>query len=183
MLWLIISKDIALAINIFVSILVVACPCSLGLATPLAIVIASGNASRKGILVKTSEALENFHKAKTICFDKTGTLTKGQFTIDKVEVYGQLTKEQVLEYAVLGESYSNHPIAKSIIKKSNMEKYIAEHKEKVSSYEELAGKGIKYNFEGKVVLVGNNSLVEKEKEKSDSTKKIKNNTKALIIKQ
>ena len=62
---MVISKDITFAINIFVSILVVACPCSLGLATPLAIVIASGKASQNGILVKTSEALENFHKAKT----------------------------------------------------------------------------------------------------------------------
>ena len=78
-IWLIISKDFSVAINIFVSILVVACPCSLGLATPLAIVIASGNASRKGILVKSSETLENAHKVKTICFDKTGTLTKGHW--------------------------------------------------------------------------------------------------------
>ena len=83
-LWLLISKNVATAINIFVSILVVACPCSLGLATPLAIVIASGNASKKGILVKTSETLENAHKVKTICFDKTGTLTKGELSISKI---------------------------------------------------------------------------------------------------
>ncbi len=96
-LWLIISKDIALAINIFVSILVVACPCSLGLATPLAIVIASGNASRKGILVKTSEALENFHKAKTICFDKTGTLTKGTLSISKIYNYSNLEEKSTVK--------------------------------------------------------------------------------------
>ena len=100
-LWLIISKDIALAINIFVSILVVACPCSLGLATPLAIVIASGNASRKGILVKTSESLENFHKAKTICFDKTGTLTKGTLSISKIYNYSNL--EEKIEFEDLKE--------------------------------------------------------------------------------
>ena len=83
-IWFMITKNIATAINIFVTILVVACPCSLGLATPLAIVIASGNASKKGILIKTSEALENAHKIKTICFDKTGTLTKGELTISKI---------------------------------------------------------------------------------------------------
>lgn len=86
-IWLIISKDFSVAINIFVSILVVACPCSLGLATPLAIVIASGNASRKGILVKSSETLENAHKVKTICFDKTGTLTKGTLTVSRMYNY------------------------------------------------------------------------------------------------
>ena len=150
--------------------LVISCPCAIAISVPLCYFSGIGKSSKEGILIKGSDYLDGIKDIKEIVFDKTGTLTKGQFTIDKVEVYGQLTKEQVLEYAVLGESYSNHPIAKSIIKKSNMEKYIAEHKEKVSSYEELAGKGIKYNFEGKVVLVGNSSLVEKEKEKSDSTK-------------
>lgn len=73
--WMIVSKDLTFSLNIFISVLLVACPCSLGLATPLAIVISSGKASTKGILIKTSEALENSHKVKTICFDKTGTLT------------------------------------------------------------------------------------------------------------
>ena len=150
--------------------LVISCPCAIAISVPLCYFSGIGKSSKEGILIKGSDYLDGIKDIKEIVFDKTGTLTKGQFTIDKVEVYGQLTKEQVLEYAVLGESYSNHPIAKSIIKKSKMEKYIAEHKEKVSSYEELAGKGIKYNFEGKVVLVGNSSLVEKEKEKSGSTK-------------
>ena len=112
-LWLIISKDIAIAINIFVSILVVACPCSLGLATPLAIVIASGNASRKGVLVKTSEALENFHKAKTICFDKTGTLTKGTLSISKIYNYSNLEEKELLRNIASIEKKSEHPIARA----------------------------------------------------------------------
>ena len=77
-IWFAINQDVAWAINVFISVLVVACPCSLGLATPLSIVIASGEASKKGILIKNSEALENAHKVKTIVFDKTGTLTKGK---------------------------------------------------------------------------------------------------------
>ena len=96
-IWLIISKDFSVAINIFVSILVVACPCSLGLATPLAIVIASGNASRKGILVKSSETLENAHKVKTICFDKTGTLTKGTLTVSRMYNYSNKDEKRIIK--------------------------------------------------------------------------------------
>ena len=86
-IWFAINQDVAWAINVFISVLVVACPCSLGLATPLSIVIASGEASKKGILIKNSEALENAHKVKTIVFDKTGTLTKGKLSLSKVYNY------------------------------------------------------------------------------------------------
>ena len=86
-IWYAITYNFTFALNIFVSVLVVACPCSLGLATPLAIVIASGLCSKKGILVKSSESLENAHKIKTICFDKTGTLTNGKLTISKIYNY------------------------------------------------------------------------------------------------
>ena len=86
-IWFVINQDVAWAINVFISVLVVACPCSLGLATPLSIVIASGEASKKGILIKNSEALENAHKVKTIVFDKTGTLTKGKLSLSKIYNY------------------------------------------------------------------------------------------------
>ncbi len=151
--------------------LVISCPCAIAISVPLCYFSGIGKSSKEGILIKGSDYLDGIKDIKEIVFDKTGTLTKGQFAIDKVEVYSEkLTEDQILEYAVLGESYSNHPIAKSIIKKSNMENYITKNKDKVSSYEELAGKGIKYNFEDKTIFVGNSNLVEKEKEKADSTK-------------
>lgn len=117
-IWLIISKDFSVAINIFVSILVVACPCSLGLATPLAIVIASGNASRKGILVKSSETLENAHKVKTICFDKTGTLTKGTLTVSRMYNYSNKDEKELLKDIASLENKSEHPIARAIVNKA-----------------------------------------------------------------
>ena len=117
-IWLIISKNFSIAINIFVSILVVACPCSLGLATPLAIVIASGNASRKGILVKSSETLENVHKVKTICFDKTGTLTKGTLTVSKMYNYSNEDEKELLKDIASLENKSEHPIARAIVNKA-----------------------------------------------------------------
>lgn len=114
-IWFIISKNFSTSINIFVSILVVACPCSLGLATPLAIVISSGLCSKKGILVKTSEALENAHKLKTIVFDKTGTLTQGKLTVSKIFNYSELSVDNILQIAASIENKSEHPIARAIL--------------------------------------------------------------------
>ena len=84
--WLVIGQTFGFAINVFITVLVVACPCSLGLATPLAIVVSSGVASKEGILIKNSESLENAHKVKTVVFDKTGTLTKGKLSVSKIQM-------------------------------------------------------------------------------------------------
>ena len=154
-LWLIISKDIAL--NIFVSILVVACPCSLGLATPLAIVIASGNASRKGILVKTSESLENFHKAKTICFDKTGTLTKGTLSISKIYNYSNLEEKELLKNIASIEKKSEHPIARAIVNKAIEEKIEFED---LKEFKAIAGFGVEAIMQNNdKYLIGNRKLM------------------------
>lgn len=157
LIWLIISKDITLAINIFVSILVVACPCSLGLATPLAIVIASGNASRKGILVKTSEALENFHKAKTICFDKTGTLTKGTLSISKIYNYSNLEEKELLKNIASIEKKSEHPIARAIVNKADEEKIELED---LKEFKAIAGFGVEAIMQNDYkYLIGNRKLM------------------------
>ncbi len=157
LIWLIISKDITLAINIFVSILVVACPCSLGLATPLAIVIASGNASRKGILVKTSEALENFHKAKTICFDKTGTLTKGILNISKIYNYSDLEEKELLKNIASIEKKSEHPIARAIVNKADEEKIELED---LKEFKAIAGFGVEATMQNDdKYLIGNRKLM------------------------
>ena len=114
--WMIVSKDLTFSLNIFISVLLVACPCSLGLATPLAIVISSGKASTKGILIKTSEALENSHKVKTICFDKTGTLTNGDLRVYKLYNYSDMSEEEMLQKIAALEGKSEHPIANAIVK-------------------------------------------------------------------
>ena len=105
--WLIIGETFAFAINVFISVLVVACPCSLGLATPLAIVISSGVASKEGILIKNSESLENAHKVKTVVFDKTGTLTKGKLSVSKMFNYTENINE---------DNSSNEPKAEALSK-------------------------------------------------------------------
>ena len=156
-LWLIISKNVATAINIFVSILVVACPCSLGLATPLAIVIASGNASKKGILVKTSETLENAHKVKTICFDKTGTLTKGELSISKIYNYSNIEENEILKNVASIENKSEHPIARAIVKKAKEEKIKLEEIKEFKAIPGFGVEGITQN--GEKYLIGNKKLM------------------------
>lgn len=147
--------------------LVISCPCAIAISVPLCYFSGIGKSSKEGILIKGSDYLDGLKDIKEIVFDKTGTLTKGEFIVDRVDVYDEsYTKEQISEYAVLGESFSNHPIAKSIVKNLN----IKADKSRVSNYEEIAGKGIKYELDGKQVLVGNSNLVGKEAETADSTK-------------
>ncbi len=155
--WLLISKDVAFAINIFVTILVVACPCSLGLATPLAIVIASGNASKKGILVKTSEALENAHKVKTICFDKTGTLTKGKLTISKIYNYSDFSEDEIIKIVASIENKSEHPIARAIVMASE-EKNIT--LEETKEFKAIPGYGVFAKIENDEYYIGNCKLMQ-----------------------
>lgn len=163
--WMIISKNIAFAINIFVSVLVVACPCSLGLATPLAIVIASGNASKKGILVKTSEALENAHKVKTICFDKTGTLTNGNLSVSKIFNYSSLSEEEILKNVASIENKSEHPIARAIVnyaKEQNIEL------DEVSDFKSIPGYGVSAKNNGDVFYIGNSKLMKQNNVKIEN---------------
>jgi len=156
-IWLIISKDFSVAINIFVSILVVACPCSLGLATPLAIVIASGNASRKGILVKSSETLENAHKVKTICFDKTGTLTKGTLTVSKMYNYSNEDEKELLKDIASLENKSEHPIARAIVNKAQEDNISLID---VKDFKAIPGFGIEgKTSDEKHYLIGNKKLM------------------------
>lgn len=145
----VITKDINQSILALVSVLVVACPCALGLATPLAMVVAIGNCSRRGILVKSSETLEAINKVDTIVFDKTGTLTTGKMSIAD-GVYNEVT----LKILKSLEKNSNHPLAKSIY---NNEKDIFE----VQDFEEVPGLGVKGIINGKQYYAGNYKYVEK----------------------
>lgn len=153
--WMIISKNLGIAINTMVSVLVVACPCSLGLATPLAVVVASGVASRKGILIKNSESLENAHKVKTMVFDKTGTLTKGELTVSKIYNYSELSDDEIIRDVAIIESKSEHPIAKAIVK------YAGENKKtnEVKDFQAIPGYGVAAKIDGNEYLIGNKKLM------------------------
>lgn len=138
--YLLLGNSFGTAIETFVTILVVACPCSLGLATPLAIVISEGLCASNGILVKNSETLEQAEKVDTIVFDKTGTLTYGTLKIAEVINYSNMQEEKLLELVGSIESKTTHPIGKAFTD------YMSEHKLKtldVEDFEEISGCGIK----------------------------------------
>ena len=139
--------------------LIVSCPCALVISIPLTFFGGIGAASKRGVLVKGSNYLEALNKVSIVVFDKTGTLTKGVFKVVDITVEFGFTKEQVLEYAAQAESYSNHPIAKSI--QEAFGKTIDQSV--LSGYEEISGHGIRVLIGGKRVLAGNSKLMDSEK--------------------
>ena len=153
----ILYKNFAQSINIFVSVLVVACPCSLGLATPLSVIIASTEANKKGIVIKQSEVLENAAKISTAIFDKTGTLTKGTLTVSKIYNYTEFDENEILEILASGEKKSSHPIALAIV---NFAKEKNIKLKTLEEFEEIPGKGIVIKIEGNKYYIGNKKLLE-----------------------
>ncbi|MEM5797440.1 MAG: heavy metal translocating P-type ATPase [Candidatus Aenigmatarchaeota archaeon] len=144
-----------LALTILISVLIIACPCALGIATPSAIMIGADKGAQNGILIKSGEYLEKTRKITSIIFDKTGTLTKGEPSVTDVIPIGS-TEKDVLELAALAEKGSEHPLGQAIIKKAReMKLTLREGK----SYETVAGKGIKATYQNRTVLVGNRMLM------------------------
>ena len=164
-IWMIVSMDFAVAINRFVTILVVACPCSLGLATPLAIVVASGICSKKGILVKSSEVLENAHKVKTVVFDKTGTLTNGTLSLSKIYNYSNIDEEEILKIVASIENKSLHPIAKALVDYALKKKIKIEE---IREFKEIPGYGVKAKYKNEIYLLGNKKLMLENQIKIDN---------------
>jgi Cd2+/Zn2+-exporting ATPase len=143
--------------------LVISCPCALVISIPLGFFGGIGGASKNGVLVKGGNYLEALNNLEIIIFDKTGTLTKGVFEVTKIKTTEKYNKDELLEFAAYAESFSNHPIAVSILKAYGKEV----NKEKIGSYDEISGHGIKVKVKGKEVLAGNVKLMNKENIKID----------------
>jgi len=140
----------------FVSVIIIACPCAIGIATPTALMVGASKAAENGIIVKGGENLEIARRVKTIVFDKTGTLTKGHPSVTEIIVYENMNESEVLRLAAISEKNSEHPIAKAIIK-SAKEKGVAF--DDASSYDVLSGYGIKAEYANHLILIGNRKLV------------------------
>ncbi|MBS5682614.1 MAG: copper-translocating P-type ATPase [Clostridium sp.] len=156
--YLILENTVATAINVFVTILVVACPCSLGLATPLAIVVSEGVCANNGILVKKSEILENAEKTTTVVFDKTGTLTYGKLKIAQIVNYSKMQEKELMQIVGSLEKKSAHPIGKAF------EDYLNENKIEtlaVKDFKDVSGYGIIGKIAENEVILGNSKILEK----------------------
>ena len=156
--YLVLGYDFASSLIVFVTILVVACPCSLGLATPLAIVVAEGLCANNGILVKKSEILENAQKINTIVFDKTGTLTYGKLKISEIKNYTNMKNNELLQLVGSLESKSTHPIGKAFTD------YLEENKitkVEVKDFENVSGHGIIGTVNNQKMIIGNSKILEK----------------------
>ncbi|QQS33536.1 MAG: heavy metal translocating P-type ATPase [Acidobacteriota bacterium] len=153
--WLIFGS-FASAMVAAVSVLIIACPCALGLATPMSIMVGTGHGARHGVLVKKAEALEILEKVNSIVVDKTGTLTEGKPRLQSVISLNGLSETEILRFAASLEKSSEHPLAEAIIKGAEEQSVALA---KVEDFESLTGKGITGSIDGKKILLGNAKLM------------------------
>ncbi|MBP3910468.1 MAG: copper-translocating P-type ATPase [Niameybacter sp.] len=153
--WLIAGESVVFALTIFISVLVIACPCALGLATPTAIMVGTGKGAEHGVLIKGGEALETTYKINTIVFDKTGTITEGKPRVTDVITH-DMSKEEVLILAASAEKGSEHPLGEAIVREAQ-EKGLAF--KNIESFNAIPGHGIEVTIDGQQVLLGNKKLM------------------------
>ena len=154
--WIFGGKDIVFVLTIFISILVIACPCALGLATPTAIMVGTGKGAENGILIKGGEALELSHKINTIIFDKTGTITEGKPKVTDIITSEGIEEGYLLEIAASAEKNSEHPLGEAIVR-YGMEKDI--NFKNLENFKAIPGHGIEVIIDNKKILLGNRKLM------------------------
>ncbi|NLX64703.1 MAG: heavy metal translocating P-type ATPase [Clostridiaceae bacterium] len=158
--WFISGQSVIFSLTIFISVLVIACPCALGLATPTAIMVGTGKGAEYGVLIKSGEALETAHKIKTVVLDKTGTITEGKPVVTDIVTTGSVDTTELLRLSASAEKGSEHPLGEAIVneaKAKNLEL------SSVDSFEAIPGHGIEVAIEGKKILLGNKKLMDDRK--------------------
>jgi len=158
----------------FVAVLIIACPCALGLATPTAIIVGTGRGASIGVLIKNAQSLEHAHSIKTIVFDKTGTITEGKLSVTDVIVFGGSDKQRLVAQAASLESRSEHPLGHAIVEYANAEKIAPSGR--IDSFENFEGRGVAGAVDGARVLAGNLSFME---ERSVNTREAQSSLQVL----
>ncbi len=166
-LWALAGRDFNFVLSIFVTVLVIACPCALGLATPTAIMVGTGKGAELGILIKGGEALETTHKVAAVVFDKTGTITEGKPVLTDIKTYGTLGERQVLYLSASAERGSEHPIARAIAEHAKANGIEPGEPEE---FKAVPGRGIDAVAGGKRVLAGNIKLMSENGINTDTAK-------------
>ncbi len=157
--WIAVTKNLSLSLTHAISVLVISCPCALGLATPVAIMVGNGKGAKNGILFKTATALEQTGKADIIVLDKTGTITEGEPRVTDVATLSYLSEEEVILLCARLETGSSHPVSKAILKSA--EAVSSERPLPADNFQNLSGYGLKGEIDGKLALLGNASLMRK----------------------
>ncbi len=155
-IWNMLGLGLVFALGVFIAVLIIACPCALGIATPAAIMVGTGKGAENGILIKGGEYLEKAHKLNAIVFDKTGTLTKGEPSVTDIFALAPYDKSQVLEFSASAESGSEHTLGEAIV---NAAKSKGLTIPRLESFEALPGKGVAAACDAKKVLLGNRRLM------------------------
>ncbi|MBE6824025.1 MAG: cadmium-translocating P-type ATPase [Ruminococcaceae bacterium] len=164
-IWNLTQNEFSTALSFGIAVLVISCPCALGLATPTAIMVATGVAASNSILIKSSQALEILSKAKNIVFDKTGTITEGTPHVSDVKLFSNIKKDELLKIASSIEKLSSHPLSSAII-----EEYKASDYYEVENFENITSKGIKGTINGVTYKIGNSSFANPSNISDDSKK-------------
>jgi P-type Cu+ transporter len=154
--WYISGESTVFSLTIFIAVLVIACPCALGLATPTAIMVGTGKGADYGVLIKGGEALETAHKIKTIVFDKTGTITEGRPEVTDIITTDIIGKNKLLQIAASAEKGSEHPLGEAIVRGAEKEGLEIV---KLSKFKAIPGHGIEVEIEGNTVILGNRKLM------------------------
>lgn len=154
--WYIYGESGVFSLTIFISVLVIACPCALGLATPTAIMVGTGKGAEYGVLIKSGTALETAHRIKTIIFDKTGTITEGKPKVTDIITTEDIDKDYLLQVAASAEKGSEHPLGEAIVRGAE-EKNLAI--KKLEQFKAIPGHGIEVSIDGKNILLGNRKLM------------------------
>ena len=163
--WMLVGPSFSLALQNFIAVMIIACPCALGLATPTAIVVGTGRGAELGVLIKGGESLETVHRVTTVAFDKTGTLTQGTPTVADVMTFSDHREEDVLSIAATVEWRSEHPLAQAIVRAYTdrfPDAQLTEDQatERLQDFEAIAGHGIRAVVDNQFVHVGNRRLME-----------------------
>lgn len=164
LIWNFTQNDFSTALSFGIAVMVISCPCALGLATPTAIMVSTGVAASNSILIKSSQALEILSKAKNIVFDKTGTITEGKPTVNEVKLFGEISKVELLKIASSLEKQSQHPLAHAVITAYDNTDYY-----KVENFETISSKGIQGIINGVIYKIGNSDFANPNGVKDDDT--------------